>query len=159
LRLSNCNLSCVWCDEPHTWDRSRFDLDAHSERTSQRALLAWALESSVTRLVVTGGEPLLQQRALFPLVAALAQAGREVEIETNGTVARAGELVEVVERFAVSPKLSGSTVAAARRIVPAALTAFAACGKAVFKFVITHQGEIAEITELQDRFRLSPVWV
>ncbi len=159
LRLSTCNLSCAWCDEPHTWDRSRFDVDAHSERMSERALLGWALESPGTRVVVTGGEPLLQQAALFPLVAALAQAGRRVEIETNGTVAPTAEMVEVVERFTVSPKLSGSRVAAGRRIVPAALTAFAGCGKAVFKFVVTCDGEADEIAELEARFGLAPVWV
>ncbi|TFE26211.1 7-carboxy-7-deazaguanine synthase QueE [Frankia sp. B2] len=159
IRLSACNLSCVWCDEPHTWDRNRFDVDAHSERLSQRTLLGWALDSPVTRVVVTGGEPLLQQSALFPLVAALAQAGRQVEIETNGTVAPTAEMVEVVERFTVSPKLSGSRVAAGRRIVPAALTAFAGCGKAVFKFVVSADGEIDEIAELEGRFGLSPVWV
>ncbi|WP_374690110.1 7-carboxy-7-deazaguanine synthase QueE [Frankia sp. AvcI1] len=159
VRLSACNLSCAWCDEPHTWDRSRFDVDAHSERLSQSALLRWVLDSSVNRVVVTGGEPLLQQAALFPLVAALAQAGRHVEIETNGTVAPIAEMVEAVERFTVSPKLSGSRVVAGRRIVPAALTAFAGCGKAVFKFVVTGDGEIDEIAELEDRFGLAPLWV
>jgi 7-cyano-7-deazaguanosine (preQ0) biosynthesis protein QueE len=159
LRLAACNLSCGWCDEPHTWDRSRFDVDARSERLSPRTLLSWALDSPVTRVVVTGGEPLLQQAALFPLVAALAQAGRQVEIETNGTVTPTLEMVEAVERFTVSPKLSGSGLAEDRRIVPAALTAFAGCGNAVFKFVVSGRGEIDEIADLQERFGLAPVWV
>jgi hypothetical protein len=55
----------------------------------------------------------------------LADAGRQIEIEANGTIPPASELICAVTRFNVSPKLSGSGVADDRRLAPAALTALA----------------------------------
>ena len=26
IRLGGCNLHCVWCDTPYTWDAARYDL-------------------------------------------------------------------------------------------------------------------------------------
>src|SRR5437588_8479601 len=85
IRLTRCNLSCPGCDTPYTWDWSRFDPAVESRRIAADELIAWCLESSTQLVVITGGEPLLQQRGLAPLVASLTHAGRRVEIETNGT--------------------------------------------------------------------------
>jgi organic radical activating enzyme len=108
---------------------------------------------------VTGGEPLLQEAGLLELAGRLAAAGRVVEVETNGTIPPSPALVEAVSRFNVSPKLSGSGLLASRRLDAAALRAFAACGKAVFKFVVTAAVELDEIARLEDDFGLDPVWV
>jgi 7-carboxy-7-deazaguanine synthase len=159
IRLSTCNLACAWCDEPQTWDWTRFDPAANIQRIHPDDLAAWALTYNTPRVVITGGEPLLQQTALVPLVQTLAGAGRAVEIETNGTVAPGDALTEAVEHFTVSPKLSGSQLTASRRIVPAALAAFVASGKAVFKFVVTTTAELEEVADLQQRFALAPVWL
>jgi len=63
-------------------------------------------ELRVDLLVVSGGEPLLQQLALAGLFAML--DGMEIEIETNGTVRPSAAITELVERFTVSPKLANS---------------------------------------------------
>lgn len=159
IRLSTCNLSCSWCDTPYTWDWTRFDRRVERRRVSAGELLAWALERDTTLVVVTGGEPLIQQAGLAPLVSTLAEAGRRVEIETNGTIPPAAELSAAVERFNVSPKLSGSGLPEGRRLIPEALQAFAASGKALFKFVVTTAEELEEVAELEASYGLAPVWV
>lgn len=139
IRLSRCNLACRGCDTPYTWDRSRFDLRAESHRATATELAAWALDSGVDLVVITGGEPLVQQRKLVPLVETLATCGRRVEVETNGTIAPLPQLVELVDQFNVSPKLSrfGTGMESDRRIRPEVLGPFARSGKAIFKFVVS----------------------
>lgn len=159
IRLSRCNLTCSWCDTPYTWDWGRFNPQAESIRSSAEELAAWAAGCDVELVVITGGEPLLQQRALVPLVRRLLDGGKRVEFETNGTLAPdAGLLCDRVS-FNVSPKLANSGVNEAKRIVPAALEAFAASGRAVFKFVTRTVDELDEIAGLCERFGLTPVYV
>jgi organic radical activating enzyme len=110
-------------------------------------------------LVITGGEPLLQGRALLPLVAASRERGWRVEVETNGTVAPAPALAAQVDGFNVSPKLANSGVAEATRIRPAALAALRATGRATFKFVVTAAAELDEVAALAAAHRLEPVYV
>ncbi|MGH3769415.1 MAG: 7-carboxy-7-deazaguanine synthase QueE [Pseudonocardiaceae bacterium] len=161
IRLLRCNLTCRTCDTPYTWDKTRFDLAAEGRPRSGADLLTWALDQGVELVVITGGEPLLQQRPLVSLVGALATAGRRVEIETNGTIAPLPALVKVVAQFNVSPKLArfGAGMAASRRIKPDVLRAFAATGTAVFKFVVTDPAELEEIDGLARLYGLAPVWV
>ncbi|WP_246274523.1 7-carboxy-7-deazaguanine synthase QueE [Phytohabitans houttuyneae] len=161
VRLSRCNLSCPSCDTPYTWDRSRFDLRQHTERRTAASLISWALAYPTPLVVISGGEPLLQQDRILPIVAAWTAAGRRVEIETNGTVSPSPELVDQVAAFNVSPKLAAFAADrdVDRRINPAALAALAASGKSVFKFVAGSIGDLDEIGDLVTRFGLAPVWV
>jgi organic radical activating enzyme len=159
VRTSRCNLSCSWCDTPYTWDWSRFDPQAEARRVPVEEVAAWALDLPVRLVVVTGGEPLLQEAGLAELTGRLAAARRVVEVETNGTMPPSAALVEGVTQFNVSPKLTSSGLLPARRLDTAALRAFAACGKAVFKFVVSAVGELDEIARLQDEFGLDQVWV
>ena len=50
----------------------------------------------------------MQQRALIPLARALAEMGKRVEIETNGTYPPAAELTCLGVHFNVSPKLANA---------------------------------------------------
>lgn len=159
IRLSRCNLTCRFCDTPYTWDWSRYRPDAEATRRTPAYLAGWALAQPARLVVITGGEPLIQQAALTPLAHRLAHAGRQIEIETNGTIAPLPELADLVSQFNVSPKLSGSGMPAATRLVPAALAALAATGKAIFKFVICRAQELQEVAVLEAEHGLRPVWV
>lgn len=159
IRLSRCNLTCTWCDTPYTWDWSRFDSRREATWQSVRDLVSWARSSDVELVVITGGEPLIQQRPLAVLVQGLLAAGKRVEFETNGTIAPdPGLLVEGV-RFNVSPKLANSGIAENKRLAPKALEAFTVSGRAVFKFVTRSVGELEEIGQLVDLYGLDPVYV
>ncbi len=158
VRLSGCNLDCAWCDTPYTWDWSRFDQAAESREMAVGDIRDWVLARDPDLVVITGGEPLVQSRRLLPLITALTAHGRRVEIETNGTV-YPGEAATVQVRFNVSPKLAGSGIPAGRRIRPATLLALRDSGKAVFKFVISDECDVAELARLQAGLGLEPIWV
>ncbi|MER5642068.1 7-carboxy-7-deazaguanine synthase QueE [Kitasatospora sp. NPDC002227] len=157
LRLWGCNLRCPRCDTPDTWDRTRFDPADVAQHYTAQQIADWLTNRPGKRLVVTGGEPLMQQRALLPLLRLL--GGYGVEIETNGTIMPLPELVERVEAFNVSPKLAGFAAPGDRRTSPKALRALARCGKTRFKFVVHDLSELDEVAALVDQFGLAPVWV
>ncbi|MEV6984030.1 7-carboxy-7-deazaguanine synthase QueE [Sphaerisporangium sp. NPDC051017] len=160
IRFSLCNLTCGGCDSPYTWDTGRFDLRAESSWREVDDLVEWAVKRPEKLVVVTGGEPLLQPGVL-PLVQDLRAAGRDVEIETNGTIAPVPELVSAGPWFNVSPKLSGfgCGMREEKRIVPAALRALASSGRARWKFVVQDPGELAEIAALEAAYGLAPISV
>jgi 7-cyano-7-deazaguanosine (preQ0) biosynthesis protein QueE len=159
LRLGRCNLDCRWCDTPFTWDWERFDPAVELHERSVDDVVAQVDAMGVDRVVVTGGEPLLQQRRLQPFLVAAHHRGWAVEVETNGTLAPTGTTTRLVERFNVSPKLANSGVVEGKRIVPEALHALQATGKAAFKFVATGPGDLDEIQAIVDAHGLAPVWV
>ena len=162
IRLSRCNLSCSFCDTPYTWDWKRFDPRTESSRCSATELAERVLSDAAGLVVITGGEPLLQQPQLVPLVRRLLGAGREVEIETNGTRVPMHELVAAGVRFNVSPKLANADLAEQQRLAPEALKVWvrvADSGQALFKFVACGQEDLEEIDALVQRYGLAPVWV
>ena len=79
LRLSGCNLDCVWCD-------TRFAREPGAgEQWEVEALSAEARNRGLPTVEVTGGEPLLQP-ATPALLAALLAGGQRVLLETNGSL-------------------------------------------------------------------------
>lgn len=106
IRLMGCNLSCSWCDSAHTWDASRADLAGETVLVSGRELVE-QVANGPRIVVVTGGEPLLQQHldGWRDLVMGLAGAGKRLHIETNGTVLPNHLTAAVADTIIVSPKL------------------------------------------------------
>jgi organic radical activating enzyme len=103
---------------------------------------------SVRNIVLTGGEPLLQQDALVELATRLCSQGFRLEVETNGTIQPNAEVAATIHQWNVSPKLesSGNLLRARRREAP--LVWFAAEPNAWFKFVVTAAADLAEIDEM-----------
>jgi 7-carboxy-7-deazaguanine synthase len=162
VRLSRCNLACRWCDTAYTWrfegderphvDGAAFARGANQVSLGEADVAARIAALGPDRLVVTGGEPLLQGAALGRMLAALAdlRPGMHVEVETNGTAAPHAALDARVHQFNVSPKLAHSGNAASLALVPERLAAWAADGRATFKFVIAAPEDIAEVAALAD---------
>ncbi|MEJ8672893.1 7-carboxy-7-deazaguanine synthase QueE [Streptomyces sp. MS1.AVA.1] len=166
LRLGGCNLSCSWCDTPYTWDWTgagdsgvAHDPRKELHRRPVEDVVAELLEFNTGLIVISGGEPLGRQERLIPLVTALTERGREIEIETNGTHAAHPELIAAGVRFNVSPKLSHSGDTLQRRIVPDALTSLSALPGSTFKFVCQNIRDLDEVAEIVASFNLSSVWI
>lgn len=153
IRLGGCNLSCVWCDTPYTWDGRRFDLRQQITPRDPAAIARTALGHCPSRVVLTGGEPLLHQHSSGWGVLLEALRGVALEVETNGTLAPTPETVEAVALFNVSPKLDHSGDPEARRLKPDVLAVFAALarqGQAIFKIVASGPGDVTEAARMAD---------
>lgn len=158
VRLGRCNLACSFCDSRHTWDWDHYDPVVELRSTAVSEVLAQLDAMAVSMVVVTGGEPLLQQRHLPPLLQEVKARGWRVEVETAGTVAPT--LPEgMVDQWNVSPKLANSGMPLERRFKPAVLAELRSTGRAVFKFVACSASDLEEIDSVVNRCRLEPVWV
>jgi len=77
VRLAGCNLRCSWCDSEYTFTGGK--------KMSEDAIVAEVQRFSPSGLVeITGGEPMLQECELVPLMQRLLGLGYEVMIETSG---------------------------------------------------------------------------
>src|SRR5271167_527395 len=78
VRLTGCNLRCSWCDSEYTFPGGR-------KMTSDEIYSEVKTLSPRGGLVeITGGEPMLQERELVPLMRRLLAAGYRVLLETSG---------------------------------------------------------------------------
>lgn len=164
VRLSRCNLSCTWCDTAYTWrfegdNRPHRDGIAFDRKANQVTLTAAETAERIAalgqkRLVITGGEPLLQAGALAEMLGHLPDIG--VEIETNGTVAPPARLDVRVDQYNVSPKLAHSGNSADLALLPERLDAWATDARAYLKFVIASPDDVDEVLALQRRYRFRP---
>lgn len=163
LRLGGCNLHCRFCDSAYTWDAGRFDLRGELSRAPVEEVVSGLLACGTGLVVITGGEPLLHQRqgAWRWLLDELAAAGREVEIETNGTIAPTAHTAARTARFNVSPKLAFAGDPERARIRPEALAALAGTGKAIFKIVCRTPGHVDQAAALAAEYGLGSdrLWV
>lgn len=161
LRLSRCNLACVWCDTAYTWhfegdERTHRSGEHYVRRENQRKLdpeetAARIAALGQNRLVITGGEPLLQASALADLLEFLPDIA--VEIETNGTTVAPPRLDIRIDQYNVSPKLAHSGNPADLALVPERLDFYATDPRAFFKFVIAEPADLDEVLALQARYR------
>jgi organic radical activating enzyme len=163
LRLGACNLSCDWCDTPYTWDASRFDLRKELKRRRVGDLMPQLLDGDPDIVVITGGEPLLQQNkpGWTSLLHALTAAGVEIEVETNGTIAPTPYTADTVTRFNVSPKLQHAGDPEHKRINGKALAVLRWTERAAFKFVCATELHVEQVTRLTEHYGIPPrlVWV
>lgn len=152
IRTYFCNLSCSWCDTKYTWlgqDKAR---EGYEYRLiEKRDLHELIMKYDCRHLVITGGEPMLHQRPLLFMLRELA-GSYAIEIETNGTIKPLQELIDIVEFFNVSPKLSNSGMSG--RVSSEALDAYKRSGKAWFKFVLCEKDDIYEVEDFVRRYNL-----
>ena len=171
IRASLCNLHCRWCDTDYTWnwegspwphDRdaepgyAKFRKDEQIIEQSTAEIIDRISAFPCRHLVLTGGEPLLQDAGFAELLTALRDSGEPwtAEVETNGTLIPSAELQSLVSQFNVSPKLANSGNKEHLRLNDEALRFFAASPVAWFKFVVSAPEDLEEIRELKSRLAL-----
>lgn len=160
VRLSRCNLACNWCDTAYTWrftggadllgrphrDGLDFERSANQVTLDEADVAGRIVALGQDRLVITGGEPLLQGAGLARLAAML--PGISLEIETNGTVAPHPALDPLVSQYNVSPKLAHSGNPAELALPADRLAAWAQDLRAFFKFVVASPADLDEVLAL-----------
>ena len=77
VRLAGCNLRCFWCDSEYTFSGGeKFTLDQVEEKIAALA--------PVKLVEFTGGEPMLQERELLPMMDRLLRQDYTLLLETSG---------------------------------------------------------------------------
>jgi 7-carboxy-7-deazaguanine synthase len=164
VQLGGCNLTCSWCDSAFTWDDTRFDLSRELAQWTVEEIAEQAVRCDPAVVVISGGEPLLQQEnPAFPALLALL-SDREIGLETNGTIAPTNETLRGVSWITVSPKLAHSGDPAWARIKGEVLIRWGWLARRMdvdFSFVVRDISDIATISSLARAHGLpeSRVWV
>jgi organic radical activating enzyme len=169
MRLGGCNLQCgkgwqtdpsIWkCDSAYTWDWTgvtgkKYDPRTELKKVEVLDIIHWLRNfhqgTKVRMLVVTGGEPMLQEAQLAELFKELWVSPNSswwsqwlVHMETNGTIAPQ-YVRPYVSWFSVSPKLANSGNDKKTRFDLEALTWFAETSSG-FKFVVNSADDFKEI--------------
>lgn len=137
IRLSGCHLRCTWCDSKFTWD-----LKSGKEMTTAEIIKA-IKKFPAKHLVVTGGEPLIQQSALKELFEKIPEY--YIEMETSGSLK--SHLDKYISHYNCSPKLSNSGNKTIR------LEEFPP-EKTYYKFVVSDEKNLQEIKKFIKKHHL-----
>ena len=98
VRLSGCNLRCVWCDTPYTsWN-------PEGREMAMEEVLAQVRGYGASHAVLTGGEPMIFPESV-ELTRQLKEASLHITVETAGTVYQP----VACDLMSISPKLANST--------------------------------------------------
>jgi len=161
LRLALCNQSCSFCDTPYTWNWDEYDPNQEVKTFDFQqvayGLLNHGLEDN-KHLVISGGEPMLQQVQFMAFVAWLGTyypyifpaRSLTVEVETAGTIAPRALFGY---RYNVSPKLENSGNPAHTRFRPKALKVFREL-HSTFKFVVSDPADFKEIDSIVSQIEI-----
>jgi 7-carboxy-7-deazaguanine synthase len=143
IRLSGCSLRCKWCDSSYHWTGEEMHISE---------ILKIVKGYNTKKIVITGGEPLLQQKNLVKLLNEL--EGYHITIETNGTIMPIEAMLNRIDHWSCSPKLASSGNLITDRIKGDALHALNKVNDSVFKFVISSDEDIDEMEAIIDNIKI-----
>ena len=116
VRMHGCNLRCIWlnnkkitqtCDTAYT---SLFPDGARQMTIDEICQTLQKNRGKINHVVITGGEPMLQNAALEQLTTRLKKDNWQITIETNGTIRPPNfdEIAKNIALLSISPKLTSS---------------------------------------------------
>ena len=160
IRLAGCNLHCVWCDTPYTWNWQLYDPKQEINPMAVPDIVRDVHNRDCRLVVITGGEPFIQNRySLMALTSRLMELGHILEFETNGTQMGFPEDLRI--QYNISPKLNHAGDPAGVRIIPVVLNSWVKRPDARWKFVVRNESDEAEIKGLLSGLGISSsdVWI
>ncbi len=115
LRLSGCNLRCIWNIETGGISRCDTAYSVFKDKIEKKIISVDVIFNMIksnirnmNHLVITGGEPMLQAKYLIPLCKKVKnELNLHITLETNGTIYN-DELANYIDLFSLSPKLKNS---------------------------------------------------
>lgn len=132
IRLAGCHLRCTWCDSKFTWP-------LHSKwQLNPKQLFKEISQYPCRNLVITGGEPLIQQDELKVFLEIVKNNNYRTEMETSGSIQT--KLGRLIDQYNCSPKLSNSGNK------PYQLKKFPK-KRTWYKFVVDNKEELREIMD------------
>lgn len=114
LRTNTCNLRCCFkgsiCDTSYTSHNPEASEYTDTEDVIKELKRIFTENPKVHHLVITGGEPMIQQQALVEVLSRLEEDNIKpvITVETNGTISPLQTFYKYVDLWSVSPKLSTS---------------------------------------------------
>lgn len=149
FRTSYCNLRCTWCDTPYTsWQPENKDITVDESVAEIRKF-------GCKHVVITGGEPFIQNKELIALCRKLKEKEHHITIETNATL-----FAKVTaDLISMSPKLENSNPPSdnrfftrhdRERIRPEVIRRFLDFYPCQVKFVVDSPKDLFEIQTLQE---------
>jgi 7-carboxy-7-deazaguanine synthase len=155
LRTSLCNLTCSWCDTKYTWDWGHYNYTVEVKELSIDQVIKSISKYRSRHLVITGGEPMIQQRQLLPFIKEIKEMGYFIEIETNGTILPAENFDRLIDQWNVSPKLTSSANVKSLREIENCYLFFSNHPKCFFKYVISDSTDLSELEDLVGKYKIS----
>lgn len=154
LRLGGCNLRCKFCDTAYS-SFPEYRNQWLNLSTQKVVDMILRIKRKEKNLVITGGEPLLQENALFLMLKIMHAEFETIEVETNGTI-KPSRLLHVGGKlhFNVSPKLANSGIKGSLRLNPDVLSFFSSMPGTIFKFVVKNRKDINEVEEIIKKYRI-----
>lgn len=170
LRFTACNLICggrgtlkdgklhngaLWrCDSIDVWKSgTRYEISELIELLEKEVRLTERMLEGC-HLILTGGEPMLQQDALANFLGELYRRtpslvfNSHIEVETNGTILPSPQFSALVDTWNVSVKLANSGETEERRIKPEVINYFNLVKGSIYKFVVSDYLNVLEIIKL-----------
>lgn len=149
LRLQGCTLNCVWCDTSEVWRKG-------NPYTVKELLNICETNNLINKwkngqhLVLTGGSPLLQQKALIEFIQMVKEKYKFkpfIEIENECVIMPSSQMIEYVNLWNNSPKLknSGNKII---RLRPEIIKKLNKLENSWFKFVISSDDDWKEIDDV-----------
>ena len=153
LRTAQCNLKCVWCDTKYTWDWKNYDFQKEVKEMTIDEVKDAILDLEIKHLVITGGEPLLQQDDLADLLSFL-KPDFYVEVETNCTILPNKMLTDLIDQWNVSPKTKNSENPLELCENNECYYFFANQENCFFKYVVENESDIPEIKKFVTKYNI-----
>ncbi len=153
LRTAQCNLKCTWCDTKYTWDWKNYDYAKEVKEMTIEEIKEQLMDLEIKHLVITGGEPLLQQDDLADLLSFL-KPDFYVEIETNCTILPNKMLTDLVDQWNVSPKTENSGNPLELYENDECYYFFANQENCFFKYVVENESDIPEIKKFVAKYNI-----
>ena len=153
LRTAQCNLKCTWCDTKYTWDWKNYDFQKEVKEMTIDEVKDAILDLEIKHLVITGGEPLLQQDDLADLLSFI-KPDFYVEVETNCTILPNKMLTDLIDQWNVSPKTKNSGNPLELCENNECYYFFANQENCFFKYVVENESDIPEIKKFVTKYNI-----